>query len=138
MNKLLVVLVLVLVLGGGYVLVNGKTTAPPVVPSESVSPTAMMEKEGVVEFTLDSFEFGYDQKTVTVKKGDTVKITLTNSGKMMHDFVVDEFIGAKTKQIKNGETDTVTFVADKAGTFEFYCSVGKHRAQGMVGKLIVE
>jgi len=32
----------------------------------------------------------------------------------------------------------VTFVADKAGEYEFYCSVGQHRANGMVGKLIVK
>jgi len=37
-----------------------------------------------------------------------------------------------------GTPTSVTFVADKTGTFEYYCSVGNHRAQGMVGKLIVE
>jgi plastocyanin len=29
-------------------------------------------------------------------------------------------------------------VADKKGTFEYYCSVGQHRALGMKGKLVVE
>lgn len=33
---------------------------------------------------------------------------------------------------------SVTFVADETGTFEYYCSVGNHRGQGMIGKLIVE
>lgn len=33
---------------------------------------------------------------------------------------------------------SVTFVADTLGTFEYYCSVGNHRAQGMVGNLVVE
>ena len=36
-----------------------------------------------------------------------------------------------------GEEQTITFVADKTGGFEFYCSVGNHRAMGMVGTLIV-
>ena len=98
---------------------------------------AMMEKGAAKEFTVDGFEMGFSMKTITVKKGDTVKITLTNSGKMMHDWVVDEF-NAKTKRIKNGETDTTTFVADKAGTYEYYCSVGQHRANGMKGSLIVQ
>ena len=89
------------------------------------------------ELTVDSFEFGYDMETITVSEGDTVKITLTNSGSMPHDWVVDE-LNAKTKQIMKGETDTITFVANKAGSYEFYCSVGKHRQQGMVGKLVVE
>ena len=150
MNKLLLVLVLVLVvLGGGYFVMKGN--APAVQPAEMMEATTTPEPVAsgatsadaalmgaAKEFTLDSFEFGYDQKTVTVKKGDTVKITLTNSGKMMHDWVVDEFTGAKMKRVTNGQTGTVTFVADKAGTFEYYCSVGQHRANGMVGKLVVE
>ena len=37
-----------------------------------------------------------------------------------------------------GQIDEVEFVVDKAGTFEYYCSVGNHRQMGMVGKLIVE
>ena len=149
MNKLLLVFVLVVVvLGGGYFVMKGN--APAVQPAEMMEATTTPEPVAsgatgadtsmgaVKEFTLDSFEFGYDQKTVTVKKGDTVKITLTNSGKMMHDWVVDEFTGAKMKRVTNGQTGTVTFVADKAGTFEYYCSVGQHRANGMVGKLVVE
>ena len=32
----------------------------------------------------------------------------------------------------------VEFTVDKTGTFEYYCSVGQHRANGMVGNLIVE
>ncbi len=56
---------------------------------------------------------------------------------MTHDWNVDEF-EARTKQIKNGETDSITFVAGKAGSYEFYCSVGQHRANGMVGTLVVQ
>lgn len=153
MNKALVILILILVLGGGYVLLNSQKTQKPAdstmsisgatgVSEQRVEPSsgstgAMMDPGVEKEFTLDSFEFGYDQKTLTVKKGDTVTLTLTNSGKMMHDWILDEF-NAKTKQIKAGETDSITFVADQAGTFEYYCSVGQHRANGMAGKLIVE
>ena len=55
----------------------------------------------------------------------------------MHDFMIDEFEVA-TNQIGDGEEEEMEFVADKIGTFEYYCSVGNHRAQGMKGKLIVE
>ena len=88
------------------------------------------------KFTIDSFPYGYSQDKIVVKKGDKVTIKLTNS-KGLHDFVIDEFKVA-TKQIKQGETDTVTFVADKVGKFEYYCSVGAHRSLGMVGTLVVE
>lgn len=88
------------------------------------------------EFTIDSFNFGYSETELLVKKGDTVTINLTNSGGF-HDLVIDEF-SVVTEKIKEGETTSVTFVAAESGTFEYYCSVGSHRLQGMVGTLIVE
>ena len=93
--------------------------------------------QNVVEITIDSFGFGYSLDEIKVKEGDLVKLTLTNSDGF-HDFVVDELEGAKTKKINTGETDTIEFVASKKGTFEYYCSVGQHRANGMVGNIIVE
>ena len=87
-------------------------------------------------FNLDAFNFGYDITEIKVKKGDTVTINLTVSDGF-HTRVVDEF-DAATEKVREGSKTTVTFVADQAGTFEYYCSVGSHRAQGMVGKLIVE
>ncbi|KKT09719.1 MAG: Plastocyanin [candidate division WWE3 bacterium GW2011_GWB2_43_22] len=54
-----------------------------------------------------------------------------------HDLRLDEF-NVATKLLKAGETDTVEFTADKAGVFEYYCSVGEHRKMGMVGTLTVE
>lgn len=88
------------------------------------------------EFTIDSFSFGYSMDEIRVNEGDTVTITLTNSDGF-HDWVVDEF-DAATETIREGETTTVTFVAGEAGTYEYYCSVGNHRAEGMVGTLVVE
>ena len=66
-----------------------------------------------------------------------MRITLTNGGTMPHDWRVDEFAAA-TAIVQPGQEDAVEFVADQAGTFEYYCSVGQHRQQGMVGKLIVK
>lgn len=90
----------------------------------------------VKTYEVEGGSFYFTPKEIKVNKGDTVKIVFKNV-QGFHDWVLDEF-NAKTKQIPAGETDEVTFVADKAGTFEFYCSVGTHRQQGMVGKLIVE
>lgn len=87
-------------------------------------------------FTLDSFSYGYSETEIRVKEGEVVTINLTNSGGY-HDWVLDEF-NAATAKIRQGDTTSVTFVASKKGTFEFYCSIGNHRAEGMVGNLIVE
>ena len=55
----------------------------------------------------------------------------------MHNFNIDE-LGVKLPIVKSGNTGTVEFTADKLGTFEYYCSVVQHRANGQVGKLIVQ
>lgn len=87
-------------------------------------------------FSLDGFNFGYSTEEIRVQKGDTVTINLTSTDGF-HDWVVDEF-GAATERVNEGESTSVTFVADEVGTFEYYCSVGNHRQAGMVGALIVE
>ena len=90
----------------------------------------------VKEFVVGGKNFEFDVKEMRVKKGDTVRVVFTsNSG--FHDLVVEAF-NAKTSQLREGSSDIIEFVADKTGTFEYYCSVGTHRQLGMVGKLIVE
>ena len=87
-------------------------------------------------FTVEAKNYSFIPATITVKKGDKVKITLTGA-EGLHDFKIDEF-NVATKRITGGQTDSVEFTADKTGTFEYYCSVGNHRAMGMVGKITVE
>jgi nitrosocyanin len=89
----------------------------------------------VKEFTVSGTNFKFTPTTLAVKKGDTVKITFKNTGGV-HNFKIDEF-NVGTKQIQGGTEETVQFVADKAGTFEYYCSVGTHRQMGMKGTLTV-
>ncbi len=95
---------------------------------------AAMEK--VKTFDLTGRNFAFSQNDIRVKKGDTVKIKFTRT-EGFHDWVLNEF-NAATTQAGAGNTSEVQFVADKTGTFEFYCSVGAHRSLGMKGKLIVE
>lgn len=92
--------------------------------------------ENVKSFKVEGENFSFSLKEIRVKKGDTVEIVFINK-KGFHDWTIYEF-NAKTKQINTGESETIRFVADKAGSFEYYCSVGTHRQQGMVGTLIVE
>jgi plastocyanin len=80
--------------------------------------------------------FEYDIREMRVQQGDKVTVTF-RSIDGFHDWVVDEFNAATQKVQTNGET-TVSFIANKKGSFEYYCSVGSHRAKGMVGTLIVE
>jgi len=157
MNKTFVtVVVLILVVAGLFFVLNKKSEAPtaentemntentseeaPVSGNENSSPSVNVSTEittgATKEFTITGNNFSFSPSNITVKKGDIVKITFKDVNGI-HDFVIDEFKVA-TARLKSGEVESVSFTADKAGTFEFYCSVGDHRMLGMKGTLKVE
>lgn len=131
-NKVVGVVLVLLLLAGGYYVMNFlKKEEVPVVKTE--------EKKAFVAdktFEIKGLNYSYDVKEIKVKLNDSVKINFANT-EGMHDFKIDE-LGVASKLTKAGETDSLEFVASKVGTFEYYCSVGQHRANGMWGKIIVE
>ena len=161
MGKILgIVIVLVLIGGGAYYFMHNTpesgnqnpppppantVTSPPPPPAPAPSPspspsTATPPPPGSTtqtkEFNITGRNFAFSQSEIRVKRGDKVKINF-QSTQGFHDWVVDEF-DARTSRVNDGQKTSVEFTADKQGTFEFYCSVGTHRAMGMKGRLIVE
>lgn len=133
---------MVLALVAGYVY-YGKNTETATVP-QTVSATVPAASASVKEFTMTSWmdktadgkmSPHFSLNEIKVKKGDTVKITITNTAGT-HDFVLDEFNVVKETPLN--QPVVVEFVADKAGTFEYYCSKYNHRQLGQKGSLIVE
>lgn len=103
--------------------------------SGSAGATGSVTTGAVRSFTVDGANFTFAPASMQVKKGDTVRITFKNTSGT-HDLVIDEF-NARTKILNGGAQETIEFVANKAGSFEYYCSVGQHRALGMKGTLVV-
>ena len=151
MNKLIVlVVVVVLLLGGGWFLMSRQPSSATMTQSVEVSPSlapaeisasphvsqVVGESSDEKVFTVTGSNFSFDPKEIKVKQGDHVKIIFQNKDGI-HDWRLDEF-EVKTTQITAGNSAEVSFVADKTGSFEYYCSVGRHRAMGMKGNLIVE
>lgn len=157
MNKtyIIIIVIILAIIALFFVMKSKKIEAPVILDQNEVSgvdtsagdtpttSTTQTEFEGIVattpavkEFTVSAKNFSFDPSTITVNKGDRVKITFKNS-EGFHDFVVDEF-GAATKQVQAPATEVIEFTADKNGQFEYYCSVGSHRAMGMKGVLKVQ
>ncbi len=156
MNKLLFggVVVLALIVGVIYLAMvlgegrEGNLDASPMADdmremeddsSGSQEPVDMGEPDVTFVLTGENFKFvkdGADNPELRVKYGEVVRVEFIST-QGFHDWVVDEF-GAATSKVRpeNGMT-YVEFVADEVGTFEYYCSVGEHRANGMWGRLIV-
>lgn len=88
------------------------------------------------EFTVTGNNFAFVPTSLTVNKGDKVKIIFKNSIGT-HDLQVEGY-NVKTPVLAAGQTATIEFIADKAGSFEYFCSIGNHRAMGMKGSLTVK
>lgn len=135
--KTLIIVVGIVVLGGlGWYWYSTRSNSAQR-PQNTVQTNDVAPKVVVKEFSITAKNFEFSEKEIRVKQGDKIKINLTST-EGTHDWVVDEFTGAKTSIINNGGSSSVEFVADKIGTFEYYCSIGTHRQMGMVGRLVVE
>jgi plastocyanin len=105
-------------------------SAPSVRPQ--TAPAVTVNKE--VQMTAKKYEFSPD--TVEVKAGTRIicKITALDRG---HGFEIANVKDSCVK-IQKGETATVEYLAEKAGTVEFrccvFCGIG-HR--GMKGKIVI-
>jgi cytochrome c oxidase subunit 2 len=91
---------------------------------------------GVREFTMTAKDYEFDPGVITVKKGEKVRLIITATDRD-HGIKLDAF--DVNQVLKKGDPTIIEFTADKAGTFEFkcsvYCGMG-HRK--MKGKLVVE
>lgn len=93
-------------------------------------------KKQVREFTVEGTKYAFTPNQIKVKVGDMVKINFVNKDGT-HDFVIDK-LSVKSKTLNTGESQMLEFSVTEKGTFEFYCSVGNHKAMGMKGTLVVE
>jgi cytochrome c oxidase subunit 2 len=90
----------------------------------------------VREITMTAKNYEFDPAVITVKKGEKVRLIITATDR---DHGI-KIAGYDINQVlKKGDPTTVEFTAEKAGTFEFKCSVFCGMGHGkMKGKLVVE
>lgn len=88
------------------------------------------------EYTISGSNFKFSITEINVDKGDRVRINFINEVGD-HDWKLEGY-NVGTKILRTGQSEIVEFVASQSGTFEYYCSVGTHRAMGMKGILVVD
>lgn len=92
----------------------------------------------------------------TVKRGETVRLTVTNSGRTMHELVLGtmeelkehgalmkKFPGMEHDEphmahVAPGKTEQIGWRFTKAGEFYYGCLIPGHFDAGMIGKVIVK
>ncbi len=102
----------------------------------AASPAQDARAGDAAEIKVTARKYEFDPNPIRVKKGDHVKLAITavdhDHGFKLEAFHIDQ-------PLKKGETATVEFTADQAGTFPFacshFCGMGHKK---MKGELIVE
>jgi len=146
MKKVIVLLALMLLVACGAAEPRPMPTLPdidiripralPRQPAYEPPPTApTYEGEHIVEITIDAQTFAFLPSEIRVKKGDRVKLIIT-AVDVPHTFTMPAF---EIDQILNvGADTTIEFIADREGTFGFFCDVPGHMQQGMKGTFTVK
>lgn len=87
----------------------------------------------VKRISMTASNFSFSPSTLSVKKGDTVILTIKGQ-EGTHGLAIPDF--KVSKQITEGDTVTVQFIADKTGTFIFFCNIpcgeGHNKMKGTI------
>jgi uncharacterized cupredoxin-like copper-binding protein len=93
---------------------------------------------------------------IVVKKGETVKFVVRNSGKVLHELVLGtpqalkehaelmkkfpamEHADANMAHVRPGKTGEIVWLFNQAGDFRYACLQPGHYEAGMVGKVVVK
>jgi plastocyanin len=105
------------------------------VPNYTTSSGYAPDQPILRSYTVHGRSYSFDTPKITVRKGEAVKIEFI-SDDIGHDLCVEGY--GCTTIVSGGASSVLSFVADNAGTFKFFCSVGNHRQLGMEGNLTVQ
>jgi len=90
-------------------------------------------------FTVVLTEFAIDPGLIHAPAGQTLTFRARNDGTAPHTFAVDTGEGViQTRELANGDTETLEVPALQAGEYKVYCTVPGHVEAGMIGSLVVD
>ena len=160
MNRFKAILLAATLATSGVVLAHGDAThakkAAAVKKEQKDWGIAGNAKAGMRSITItmtDNMRITPDR--IDVRQGETVKIVLKNSGKMLHEFVLgtkkelEEHAALMLKfptmehdepymaHVPVGKTGQIIWTFNRAGDFDFACLIAGHYQAGMVGKVTV-
>lgn len=108
-------------------------TTIPLVTKELASVYPFLKQDFATGGVLDGKEvYGFLPSTITVMEGDTIHFTFINPEDDVHSFVLPGLSVALPGQ----RTVTATYVARRAGIYDFRCSIPTHLPM-MHGQLVV-
>ena len=100
--------------------------------------------------------FRFTPSDVVLKRGETVKFVVSNSGKLLHEMVLGtpqelkehaemmrkfpnmEHADAHMAHVKAGTKGEIVWQFNKVGEYQFACLIPGHFEAGMIGKVVVK
>jgi uncharacterized cupredoxin-like copper-binding protein len=129
MKRLVLLAGLVVVLAGCGGSSGGSTTAAAPSGGSGGGGQTIQVKEAEYKLTPSS---------LTVAKPGKVTFEVTNAGQIDHALEVEgNGVEEETEPISPGSSAKLTVDLSKNGTYEVYCPIDGHRANGMEAKLVV-
>ena len=113
MNKYVIIAIVL-----GVILVGGAVYS---LTDDSFSCEPGMGKDIEITIVSKKLEWAFEPEEITVEQCDRITATVINEDNFDHGFAIDAF--GVSQRLPANETIVVDFVATKAGTFPFYCSV---------------
>jgi uncharacterized cupredoxin-like copper-binding protein len=86
--------------------------------------------DGAATLQVSAIEMAFTPAVVSLKAGQPVNVTVTNDGKVFHDF--DLSVADVHLDLDPGEQATAAVTIDQPGVYEAICTVPGHAAAGMV------
>ncbi len=106
----------------------------------SAQPLAEVDVAPKATLRVQSGEFKFEPKSITMKAGEPTRLELENEGAIEHALIVAAPDGKgdwiHLHALANA-TDSGTFQIDQPGTYRVLCTVPGHTEAGMVGELVV-
>src|SRR5688572_24777452 len=124
-----IVVVIIIAAAAGFFLLAPKNKSNTDKGALSPSPTSTTggRHTAVSEITVETSEYTFSPSTLIAVAGKKLTVTVKNSGKMAHDFSIEE-LNAKTKLLQPGQSETITVTPPKAGMYLITCTVPGHLA----------
>lgn len=122
-------------------LASARPAVPPA-PQAKIDLSMLITGRGAIGGPAQSHLF--DPQMLVARQGDEVTLRVMNQSLFRHGFEIAGY-GVRTRELSGGQSDTITFTADRPGIFVYRCNVPHDPATGscspdhetMLGHLVV-
>lgn len=91
---------------------------------------------GAPTVEIEASEFVFQPDPLVIDAGDTVNLTLVNTGTLVHDLTIPKLDVHLV--VWPGQASTTAVTVTEAGEYQMLCTVPGHAEAGMTGMIVVE